>query len=200
MDKAPPEATPRELAGGLRLLLELGPLLVFFVANWLGGIYVATAAFMAATAAAIAASWMTTRKVAPMLLVGAALVTVFGALTLILHDETFIKLKPTVVYLFFAVVLYAGMRSGRLFLHALMGAAFPPMAQYGWRLLTRNWILFFLAMAALNEIVWRTFPTDVWVSFKVFGAIPLTLIFTFSQLPLISRHALDADEDDQARG
>lgn len=194
MKRSGPETTPRELTGGGRLLLELGPLAVFFLANWAGGIYIATAAFMVAITAAIGASWVLTRKVAPMLLVGAVLVLVFGALTLLLHDETFIKLKPTVVYLFFAVVLYAGMRAGRLFLHALMGAAFPPMTQHGWRVLTRNWILFFLAMAVLNEIVWRNFPTDFWVGFKVFGAIPLTLIFTLSQLPVISRHAIE-DED-----
>lgn len=196
MDKTGPETTPGELAGGKRLLLELGPLLVFFLGNWLGGIYVATAAFMVAITAAIAASWILTRRIAPMLLVGAVLVLVFGSLTLILHDETFIKLKPTIVYLFFAVVLYAGLRTERLFLQGLMGAAFPPMTQHGWRILTRNWILFFLAMALLNEIVWRTFPTDIWVSFKVFGAIPLTLLFTFSQLPVISRHAIGEKDGD----
>jgi len=183
-----PQASPRQ-----RFLIELGPLLVFFLVNWFEGIFAATGAFMVAMVVAMGYSWHATRHVPPMLWVSTGLVLVFGSLTLWLEDETFIKLKPTIVYSVFAVVLLAGQMNGRSFLRTVLGAAFPPMNDTGWRLLTRNWIIFFFAMAVLNEIVWRSVSTDLWVAFKTFGAIPLTLIFALAQTPVLLKHQLDTD-------
>ncbi|MFQ5346750.1 MAG: septation protein A [Rhodothalassiaceae bacterium] len=178
-----------------KLVIELGPLLLFFLVNWQAGIFAATAAFMAAMVAAIAYSWHATRHVAPMLWVSTALVLVFGSLTLWLQDATFIKIKPTVIYAFFAIVLYAGMRTGRLFLRTLFDQAFPAMEDRGWQVLTRNWALFFLALAVLNEIVWRHVSTDGWVAFKTFAVLPLTFVFALSQIPLVSRHQRPEEPD-----
>lgn len=177
-----------------RFLTELGPLLVFFLVNWKAGIYAATGAFMAALLIAMAYGWAKTRHVAPMMWVTLVLVLGFGGLTLWLRDETFIKMKPTAVYLIFSALLYAGLRLERNFLKTVLGAAFPPMSERGWTLLTRNWMLFFLGMAALNETVWRSVDTDIWVAFKTFGAIPLTFLFALSQAPLMLRHQLAEDD------
>jgi len=174
-----------------RFLTELGPLLVFFLVNWFEGIYAATGAFMVAMVAAMAYSWHVSRHVAPMLWVSTVLVLVFGGMTLWLQDATFIKLKPTLVYTIFAVVLGVGLMTGRSFLRLLLGAAFPAMTDRGWQLLTRNWVIFFLAMAVVNEIVWRNTSTDLWVAFKTFGAIPLTLLFALSQTPVLLKHQLE---------
>jgi intracellular septation protein len=123
-----------------------------------------------------------------MMWVSTVLVVVFGGLTLWLHDETFIKLKPTIIYLIFASILLTGLWSGRIFLRTVLGAAFPPLTDRGWVLLTRNWALFFIGMAVLNEAVWRNVSTDHWVMFKTFGAIPLTFIFAIAQTPVVTRH------------
>jgi len=177
-----------------RFVTELGPLLVFFLVNWFEGIYAATGAFMVAMVAAIAYSWHASRHVPPMLWVSTVLVLVFGGLTLWLQDALFIKLKPTIVYTIFAVVLMAGLMTRRSFLRTLLGAAFPAMTDRGWRVLTRNWIVFFFAMAALNEIVWRSVSTDLWVAFKTFGAIPLTFLFALSQTPILLKHQLEGED------
>ena len=186
----------RPAAGVQKLVIELGPLLLFFLVNWQAGIFAATAAFMAAMVAAIAYSWHSTRHVAPMLWVSTALVLVFGSLTLWLQDATFIKLKPTVIYVFFAVVLFGGLRTGRLFLQTLFDQAFPAMEERGWHVLTRNWALFFLALAVLNEIVWRHVSTDSWVAFKTFGVLPLTFAFALAQIPVVSRYQRAESEED----
>ncbi|GAK33508.1 putative intracellular septation protein A [Iodidimonas nitroreducens] len=178
-----PKATARQ-----RFLTELGPLLVFFIVNWQADIFAATGAFMVAMVAAMAYSWHSTRHIAPMMWVSTVLVVVFGGLTLWLHDETFIKLKPTIIYLIFASILLTGLWSGRIFLRTVLGAAFPPLTDRGWVLLTRNWALFFIGMAVLNEAVWRNVSTDHWVMFKTFGAIPLTFIFAIAQTPVVTRH------------
>ena len=196
MAKPTADKTARPAAGVQKLVIELGPLLLFFLVNWQAGIFAATAAFMAAMVAAIAYSWHATRHVAPMLWVSTALVLVFGSLTLWLQDATFIKLKPTVIYVFFALVLFIGLRTGRLFLHSLFDQAFPAMEERGWRVLTRNWALFFLALAVLNEIVWRNVSTDNWVAFKTFGVLPLTFAFAIAQIPLVSRYQRDEPDGD----
>ncbi len=196
MAKPTAERTSQPAAGARKLVIELGPLLLFFLVNWQAGIFAATAAFMAAMVAAIAYSWHATRHVAPMLWVSTALVLVFGSLTLWLQDATFIKLKPTVIYAFFALVLFIGLRTGRLFLHSLFDQAFPAMEERGWRVLTRNWAFFFLALAVLNEIVWRNVSTDNWVAFKTFGVLPLTFAFAIAQIPLVSRYQRDEDDGD----
>ncbi len=189
----------------LKLALELGPLLVFFFANsrgeWLAGkfplladfggpIFIATGLFMAATAIALAASWLLTRTLPVMPLVSGIVVLVFGALTLYLQDELFIKMKPTIVNTLFGVTLLGGLAFGKSLLGYVLESAFRLDAE-GWRKLTLRWGVFFLFLAVVNEIVWRFFSTDFWVAFKVWGIMPITILFTMSQMPLIMRHSLD---------
>ena len=176
-----------------KLVVELGPLLVFFATNAMAGIYAGTAAFMVATVISLAASRILHQKVPIILLVSGFIVLVFGGLTLYLQDETFIKLKPTIVYSMFAALLAAGLMLKKPLLELLFGSAFS-LTEEGWRRLTVRWIVFFIAMAIVNEIVWRNFSTDTWVSFKAFGFLPLTLLFTLAQVPLLQRHGLPPEE------
>jgi len=177
----------------LRPATDYGPIAVFFVAYWLGDLLWATGALMAATAVALALSLVVAGRVPLMPLITAGVVGVFGGLTLILQDETFIKMKPTIVQVLFAAILMAGLAFGRPLLKPLMGAAWS-MDDDGWRKLTFRFGLFFIAMAALNEAVWRTQSTDFWVNFKVFGILGLTLVFALAQTPLMRRHHLAAEE------
>jgi intracellular septation protein len=176
----------------LRLALDLGPLILFFAVNALYGIFAATAVFMAAIAIALAASRLLTGQFARMPLVTAVFVLVFGGLTLWLQDETFIKIKPTVIYLLFAGILLGGLTVNRVFLQSLLGEMFS-LTDAGWRQLTWRWAGFFMFLAVLNEIVWRSFSTDTWVSFKVFGLVPLTFVFAALQAGLLQRHAKPSD-------
>lgn len=173
-----------------KLATELGPLLVFFAANAKFGLFVATAAFMVAIMAAMIASYAVTRHIPLMAVVTGVIVIVFGTLTLVLHDETFIKVKPTIIYALFAAVLGGGLLFGRSFIAIMFDQVFN-LTPRGWRLLTMRWALFFAAMAILNEFVWRTQSTDFWVNFKVFGAVPLTMIFAMMQMPLTRRYHLE---------
>jgi len=190
-----------------KLATELGPLMVFFVANAKFNLFVATGAFMVAVIAAMIASYVVTRHVPMMAIVTAVIVIVFGTLTLVLHDETFIKVKPTIVYTLFAAILGGGLLFGRSFIAIMFDQMFNLTPQ-GWRVLTLRWSLWFLAMAVLNEIIWRTQSTDVWVTFKAFGMVPLTMLFAVTQMPLIKRHHLepvsleasDAAEGDVTKG
>lgn len=172
-----------------KLATELGPLVVFFFVNAKFNLFAATGAFMVAIVAAMIASYMVTKHIPVMALVTGAIVLVFGTLTLVLHDETFIKMKPTIVYSLFAAVLGGGLLFGRSFIAIMFDQMFNLTAA-GWRILTMRWALFFLAMAILNEIIWRTQSTDFWVAFKAFGAIPLTMGFALTQMPLIKRYHL----------
>ena len=193
----------------LKLALDLGPLLLFFFANakpalfepWIAplipaavatgeraGIFVATAVFMVAIVAALVVSYVMTRHLPVMPLVTAIIVLVFGSLTLVLHDEHFIKLKPTIIYLLFGGVLLGGLAFGKPLLSMVFDSVFH-LTDEGWRKLTVRWALFFFALAVLNEIVWRTQSTDVWVSFKVFGVVPLTFLFGALQYPLLTKYA-----------
>lgn len=176
-----------------KLAIELGPLLVFFFANARFGIFAATAAFMVAITVSLGLSWWLVRKLPTMPLVTAIFVLVFGGLTLWLQDELFIKLKPTVVNGLFAAILFGGLIMGRPLLKPLLDTVLPLDAG-GWRKLTWRWAWFFVVLAGLNELVWRSFPTDVWVNFKVFGIMPLTVAFSLAQVPLIRRHALPEAE------
>jgi intracellular septation protein len=171
-----------------KLATELGPLLVFFAANAKFGLFVATGAFMVAIVAAIVASYVVMKHVPIMALVTAVVVLVFGTLTLVLHDETFIKVKPTIIYGLFAAILGGGLLFGRSFIAILFDQVFN-LTPEGWRALTLRWAIFFAAMAVLNEIIWRTQTTDFWVAFKAFGVIPLTMVFALSQMPLVKRHS-----------
>ena len=173
----------------LKLALELGPLLVFFIANAHWNVFVGTAAFMAAVVLALVVSYSLTRSVPMMALLSTVVVIVFGGLTLILHDAMFIKLKPTIIYTLFGTILLAGLAVGRPLLTVVFHEVFE-LTPEGWRKLTIRWALFFLAMAVLNEIVWRTQSTDFWVTFKAFGVLPLTALFAALQYPLVTRHEL----------
>jgi intracellular septation protein len=179
----------------VRLALEAGPLGVFFAVNAWGGIRAATAAFMVAIVASLFASRVIEKRYPVLPLVTAVFVLVFGGLTLALDDEQFIKLKPTVVNTLFGATLLVGLVFDRPLLKPLLGTALELDAA-GWRALTLRWGLFFLFLAAVNEVVWRSFSTDTWVSFKVFGILPLTLVFAFSQAPLMARHAARQDRPD----
>ncbi|KRR02933.1 septation protein A [Bradyrhizobium jicamae] len=173
-----------------KLATELGPLMVFFIANAKFNLFVATGAFMVAIVAAMIASYVVVRHVPVMAIVTAVIVLVFGTLTLVLHDETFIKVKPTMVYGLFAVILGGGLLFGRSFIAILFDQVFN-LTPKGWRILTMRWALFFLGMAILNEVIWRTQSTDFWVNFKVFGAIPITMAFALFQMPVIKRYHLE---------
>lgn len=184
----------------VRLAIEAGPLVVFFVANRLEGIMIGTAAFMLATMVAVALSLKLERRLPLMPLVSCFFVLLFGGLTLALDDALFIKIKPTVVNLLFAAILFAGLATGRGFLKLLMGAMLE-LDDAGWRKLTWRWAFFFIVLAVLNEVVWRNVSTDAWVNFKVFGLMPLTLVFAMAQLPLIMRHQpAEADARDAVEG
>ncbi len=174
----------------LKLATEIGPLAVFFFANSQYDIFTATGAFMVAISAALIVSWVKMRKLPVMPMVVGAFVLVFGGLTLWLQDDTFIKLKPTIVNLLFAGILTAGLLLKRSFIKIVLEAALPPLSEAGWKQLTIRWALFFVLLAGLNEVIWRNFTTDVWVNFKVFGILPLTIAFTLLQLPLMKRHAI----------
>lgn len=187
----------KKLAPGLKLALEMGPLVLFFVAYSRFGIFAGTGVLMAATVVALAVTYAMTRHVPVMPLVTAVMVLVFGGLTLLLHDATFVKMKATIVYLLFAAALFGGLLFGK----ALLSVVFDTMMQLteeGWRKLTVRWGLFFLAMAAVNEIVWRTQTEAFWVNFKVFGFVPLTILFALSQTPLMLKHELKGDAADKA--
>jgi intracellular septation protein len=201
---SPNDPKRAELNPILKLALELGPLGVFFFTNAygnrlaeifpaldaLGGrLFVATAFFIVATIAALIASLALTRRLPIMPLVTGVVVLVFGGLTLFLQDETFIKMKPTIVNVLFGATLLIGLAFGRSLLGYVFDSVFR-LDDEGWRKLTFRWGLFFFVLAVLNEVVWRNFSDDVWVNFKVFGIMPLTVVFTLTQLPLIQRHAL----------
>jgi intracellular septation protein len=169
-----------------KFAIELGPLLVFFATNAAAGIYAGTAAFMAATLLSLTVAWLRYHKVPAMPLVSGIIVLVFGGLTLYLRDETFIKLKPTIVYSMFAMLLAAGLLMKKPMLELLLGPVFN-LTEEGWRKLTMRWALFFVGMALLNELIWRNFSTDVWVSLKAFGFLPLTFLFALAQVRLMQR-------------
>jgi intracellular septation protein len=177
----------------LKLALEIGPLVVFFLVNGRAGIFWATGAFMVAIAVALPIAWRVERRLPIMPLVTAVFVMVFGGLTLILHDETFIKLKPTLVNLLFAAALFGGLMFKTALLKPLFGPVFQ-LTEKGWRVLTLRWALFFIVLAVLNEAVWRTQTTEFWIQFKLFAIMPLTLVFSMLQLPLINRYRPGAEE------
>jgi intracellular septation protein len=211
-------AEKAQLNPAFKLALDIGPLLLFFVANsrptlflpLFGpllpasvtsgehiGIFVATAVFMSAVVIALLISYALTRHLPVMPVITAVVVLVFGSLTLVLHDEQFIKLKPTIIYLLFGGVLLGGLAFRKPLLGTVFDSVFH-LKEEGWRRLTLRWALFFFALAAINEVIWRTQSTDFWVSFKVFGVLPLTFVFAALQFPLMSRYAAP-EPDEQKR-
>jgi intracellular septation protein len=187
-----PEKTP-QLNPILKLALDLGPLALFFFANSRYGIFVATETFMVAVVAALAVSYVMTRRLPIMPVVTAIIVLVFGGLTLFLHNDTFIKIKPTIIYVLFGGVLLGGLFFGKALLGVVLDSMFH-LTDEGWRKLTLRWAIFFFALAVLNEIVWRNTSTNVWVDFKVFGVLPLTFLFGALQLPLLKKYAVEPAE------
>lgn len=175
------------MSQGIKQLIELGPLVAFFVANWLGGPYWATGAVMVATAIALAASWIMTRKLAFMPLITAAFVAVFGVLTFWFQDESFIQIKVTLINAMFGAALLIGLMFGRSLIKILLESAVS-MPEAAWRTLSLRWGLFFFAMAALNEILRRNLTWDSWVTFKAFGLIALTLVFALANAPYMAKH------------
>lgn len=181
----------------LKLALDIGPLVLFFAANARYGIFAGTGVFMVAVVTALLVSYIMTRHWPIMPVVTAIVVVVFGGLTLVLHDETFIKLKPTIIYALFGGILLGGYIFEKPFLAIVFDAMFH-LTEDGWRKLTLRWAVFFFALAVLNEAIWRTQTTDFWVNFKLFGFVPITFVFAALQYPLLMRHAAEPAPADKS--
>lgn len=177
----------------LKLVLDLGPLVVFFVGNSQFGIFYATGMFMAAVIVSLIITYAIARRISPMPIVTGVVVLIFGGLTLWLNDELFIKLKPTIVNSIFAAILSAGLMTNRLYLKLLFDNAFH-LPEGAWRTLTYRWIGFFIFLALLNEVIWRNFSTDFWVGFKLWGVVPISMIYGLAQMPYILKHQLKEAE------
>jgi intracellular septation protein len=179
-----------------RLALDLGPLLIFFAAFKMGGFFVATAVFMVAIVAALGLGYWLERKISPMPVFTAVMVLIFGGLTLYLENKTFLKVKVTIIYAFFGLTLLGGLFFKRLFIKYVFAQAFE-LTEAGWRKLTLRWGIFFVVLAVINEAVWRNTSDDAWVSFKVWGIIPLIFLFALAQTPLVLRHQAEVGENTQ---
>lgn len=193
---APTRTKPKKkLHPALKFALELGPVIVFFIVNSKYDIFAATIVLMASVVLTLGISWAITRHLPAMPLVTAALVLVFGTLTVLLHDENFIKLKVTILYTLLGGALIGALYFGKLLLPIVFDMAIH-MDDAGWRKLTWRWGLFFFLLAGLNEIFRRVLTTDQWMYFKTFGILPLTVVFAIAQTPLILRHEIPAEKDD----
>lgn len=195
------QPTPRPaLPPGLRMLIDFGPLAIFFLVNsfapgmQIERIVAATTAFMVAMVVAMLLSWWKVRHISPMLWITAALVLPFGALTIYYHDQSFIQMKPTIVYTMFAVILGYGLITKKPLLQMLLETAYPGLSAKGWRLLTINWTGFFIAMAVLNEAMRQVLTWDQWVTFKTWAVIPLTLVFAMLNIPMLLKHGLQLEK------
>jgi len=173
-----------------KLLIDIGPLAVFFIFYTRGDLKTAILPFMIATIIAVLFSYIIEKKIPIMPTVGAAIILVFGGLTIYFDNETFFKMKPTIINLLFAGILYGGFILNKSLLRYLLGAALK-LQDEGWDILTKRWIGFFIALAILNEIIWRTQTTDMWVNFKVFGILPITFIFTLTQFSTIKKYQIE---------
>ena len=172
-----------------KLLIDIGPLAVFFIFYTRSGLQASILPFMVATVIAVLFSYILEKKIPIMPTVGAGIVLLFGGLTIYFDNDVFFKMKPTIINLLFAVILYGGILINKPLLKYLLGAALK-LEEEGWKILTQRWIGFFIALAILNEVVWRTQSTDIWVNFKVFGILPITFIFTMTQFPLIKKYQI----------
>ena len=173
-----------------KLLIDIGPLAVFFIFYTRSGLQASILPFMVATVIAVLFSYILEKKIPIMPTVGAGIVLLFGGLTIYFDNDVFFKMKPTIINLLFAIILYGGILINKPLLKYLLGAALK-LEEEGWKILTQRWIGFFIALAILNEVVWRTQSTDIWVNFKVFGILPITFIFTMTQFPLIKKYQIE---------
>jgi intracellular septation protein len=188
------EQREQEPGVGARLAIDLGPLVIFFVVNWWSGIFAATGAFMVAIAVAMGVSKLRYRHISPILWFSGVMVLLLGGITIWLHDETFIKIKPTIYYVMVGSLLLFGLATRRNLLKLVLGSAYPGLSERGWQLLTRNWAIFFLVMAVVNELVWRTTSTDFWVGFKLWGFLPATFLFAIANVPMLMRNGLQTEK------
>jgi intracellular septation protein len=183
-----------------RLMTDLGPLLVFFLVNFLAPvpdlfrIFYATGAFMAAMIAAMLVSYLRYRHISPMLWFSGIMVVILGGITIWLHNDVFIKMKPTLYYLLIASLLGFGLATRRNLLKMMLGAAYPGLSERGWKLLTRNWAIFFLVMAGINEAVWRNTDTSFWIGFKLWGFLPATFLFALANVPMLMKHGMQLEK------
>lgn len=178
----------------LKLVIEIGPLVLFFITNAKAGIFVATQVFMVAIIISLSLGYFLDRRIAIMPLVTGIVVLVFGGLTIYLENDLFIKLKPTIVNSLFAAILLGGLVFGKSFLSTLFSEVFQ-LKPEGWRILTLRWGLFFIVLAIINEIVWRNFSTDFWVSFKLFGIMPLTMVFALAQFRILNKYQISPEDE-----
>ena len=185
-----------------RLMIDLGPLLVFFLVNFLAPvpdvlkIFYATGAFMAAMIVAMLVSYLRYRHISPLLWFSGIMVVILGGVTIWLHNDVFIKMKPTVYYVFIASLLLFGLATRRNLLKMVLGAAYPGLSERGWQLLTRNWAVFFLAMAVVNEAVWRNSSTSFWIGFKLWGFLPATFLFAIANVPMLMKHGMQLEKEE----
>ena len=185
-----------EPQGGAKLLIDLGPLLVFFLVNFFAPvpafakIFVATGAFMVAMVVAMIFSALRYQRISPLLWFSGIMVVILGGLTIWLHDRTFIQMKPTLYYALVSGLLFFGLATDRPLLQRVLGSTYPGLDETGWKKLTRNWALFFAFMAFLNEVVWRNSSWNFWLGFKLWGAIPLTFLFAAANIPMLLHHGL----------
>ena len=188
-DTTTPPAVPKK-KGGLGLALDFGPLLIFFLAYKMGGVFVGTGVFMVAILVAVLIAKLVLGKVTPMLWTSAILVIGFGGLTIYFHDPKFIQLKPTLIYALFAIILFGGLLMGRPMLKYLLEAAYDGLSDAGWRKLSRNWAIFFVGMAILNEVLRLYFTFDEWLTIKTWGLTILSVVFAAANVPMLMRHGL----------
>lgn len=183
-----------------KLAIDVGPIIVFFLVNGFAPvpgvvrIFYATGAFMMAMMVAMLVSQIRYKHISPMLWFSGIAVLILGGITLWLRNETFIKIKPTLYYTVISGLLLFGMATGRNLLKSVLGTAYPGLSERGWMLLTRNWAMFFLGMAVVNEAVWRSTSTDFWVGFKLWGAMPATFIFALANVPMLMRHGMQLEK------
>src|SRR3954468_7873925 len=188
--------TKVEPQGGAKLLIDLGPLLVFFLVNFVAPVpsvmklFVATGAFMFAMVVAMIFSALRFGRISPLLWFSGVMVVILGGLTIWLHNESFIKMKPTLYYVLVSGLLCFGLATDRPLLQRVLGSTYPGLSEQGWKKLTRNWAAFFVFMAVLNEAVWRNSSTQFWIGFKIWGALPLTFLFAAANIPMLLRHGL----------
>jgi intracellular septation protein len=189
----------KELSQGLKMALDFAPLVAFFIAYKLGGVYWATSIIIALTILSLIIGYVVTGKIAKFPLFSGILITVMGGLTLYLQNDMFVKMKPTAANLIFASILGGGLLTNRMFLKDLLGSAMV-LPETAWRNLTWRWVLFFLVLAGLNEYVWRTMSEATWVNFKVFGLMGLTLLFALANAPFMAKHMQQENPNPSADG